>query len=273
MLLSDLETYNTVADDPYKLSEMYQKKANAATLLRSQGWIDEWTKGRLYINNALPPRIYGLPKVHKENSPLRPVVSTIGTSAYSLSRFLAEILGMTIDKELNVRNSFDFVEWERGKEIPEGYVLCSLDVVNLFTNVSVQRAIGVIIKKWNLIRRFTKVPRSTFINMVRFCMVECAFFTFNDTTYRQIYGTAIGSPLAATLANLVMDDLIETCMHTSEIDVYFIRKYVDDLILAIRPNHIDLILEVFSDYDERIKFTVELRRTWALVSWTLIFGG
>ena len=38
------------------------------------------------------PRMYGLPKTHKENIPLRPILSMIGSSQYELAKWLAEIV-------------------------------------------------------------------------------------------------------------------------------------------------------------------------------------
>ena len=42
--------------------------------------------------NPLPPRLYGLSKVHKPNIPLKPIVSAIHSPTYNLSRFLAQTL-------------------------------------------------------------------------------------------------------------------------------------------------------------------------------------
>ena len=39
-----------------------------------------------------PPRIYGLPKIHKANTPLRPTASCVNTFAYDLSSYLADLL-------------------------------------------------------------------------------------------------------------------------------------------------------------------------------------
>ena len=39
-----------------------------------------------------PPRIYGLPKKHKSNVLVRPIVSYVNTFAYDLSAYLAGIL-------------------------------------------------------------------------------------------------------------------------------------------------------------------------------------
>jgi hypothetical protein len=36
--------------------------------------------------------MYGLPKVHKPNFPLRPIISAIGTLSYKLAKFLVPLL-------------------------------------------------------------------------------------------------------------------------------------------------------------------------------------
>ena len=43
------------------------------------------TQGQQY-----PVRFYGLPKIHKSDVPLRPIISACGTSTYKLSKFLQE---------------------------------------------------------------------------------------------------------------------------------------------------------------------------------------
>ena len=42
-------------------------------------------KTAVRCSEALPPRLYGLPKIHKEDVPLRPIVSAIGSPTYNLS--------------------------------------------------------------------------------------------------------------------------------------------------------------------------------------------
>ncbi|KAJ8019710.1 hypothetical protein HOLleu_41397 [Holothuria leucospilota] len=66
--------------------------------------------------NSLSPRIYGLPKVHKEGIPLRPIVSSINSPSYNLARDLADILTPLSGKGMSyIKNSQHFVE--RAKKI------------------------------------------------------------------------------------------------------------------------------------------------------------
>ncbi len=52
------------------------------------------------------PRICGLVKIHKENNPLRPVVSTINSPVFNISEQLNKILLNIKNKDYNVKNSF-----------------------------------------------------------------------------------------------------------------------------------------------------------------------
>lgn len=127
------------------------------TLLLKSKHIDERTKRWLTSNNAVPARIYGLPKIHKPDRPLRPAVSTIGAPAYTLSKYLSRILTNIVDTEWNVHSSFRFVQQINEFVLPDEYELVSFDVVSFFTNVGIPRAIQVI-KNWNFVRRHTSTP-------------------------------------------------------------------------------------------------------------------
>ena len=44
---------------------------------------------RIRSTGSLPPMLYGLPKIHKVDVPLRPIVSGIKSPSYSLSKHIA----------------------------------------------------------------------------------------------------------------------------------------------------------------------------------------
>ena len=57
------------------------------------------------------PHIYGLPKIHKDGIPLRPVVSSRGSACHPLSCFLEEIISTLTGKSSSyIKNSAHFVE-------------------------------------------------------------------------------------------------------------------------------------------------------------------
>ena len=98
------------------------KKIDLDLLQKSQKMIfkklDEWRKLNLLgdkmerkdpiTTNTNLARMYGLPKVHKDNCPLRPVVSYIN-SPYFMVKFFNNILKSVRKPFSNIKNSFEFI--------------------------------------------------------------------------------------------------------------------------------------------------------------------
>src|SRR5699024_10003933 len=90
------------------------------------------------------------PKIHKEECPLRPIVSTMGSPTYNLAKYLAKHLQTHVGHtDSFVKNSTHFVELISDVRLDPGDILVSFDVVSLFTNVPVEDAVEII--KQNLI--------------------------------------------------------------------------------------------------------------------------
>ena len=53
---------------------------------------------RLRCSVPQPPKLYGLPKLHKPGIPMRPIVSFCGSPTYQLSKYLTTILQPLTDK-------------------------------------------------------------------------------------------------------------------------------------------------------------------------------
>ena len=58
------------------------------------------------------PRMYGLPKTHKEGTPLRPILSMVGSSHHELAKWLASILQPVLEQFSSncIKDSFTFAQ-------------------------------------------------------------------------------------------------------------------------------------------------------------------
>ena len=58
---------------------------------------------QIYPSDPIPPRLYGTIKAHKpeKNYPMRTIVSTVGTPAYGISKYLLEIIQLILNKSNN----------------------------------------------------------------------------------------------------------------------------------------------------------------------------
>ena len=103
--------------------------------------LDLKLKHKLYNSAANAARLYGLPKIHKENIPLQPIYSSINVPRYSLSKHIGSFFKCATSKDYNIKNSIELKNRLKKIELEEDDTLISLDVVSLFTNIPIYLAI------------------------------------------------------------------------------------------------------------------------------------
>ena len=95
------------------------------------------------------------------------------------------------------------------------------------------------------------------IRLLKMCL-DATYLTFRDTHYQQTFGTAMGSPVSVTVANLVMEEIESQALSTFTPAPCFWKCYVDDMCTAI-PSH---LVTPFHDHlkgvNEHIQFTLEM---------------
>ena len=111
---------------------------------KREGMIGEKLYRHLHSSDGLPPRFYGLPKIHKNGNPLRPIVSFISSPTYNLSKYVAKILKpLTGNSAYTVKNSTEFCASIADINLQDDDELVSFDVVSLFTSIPVDVAVNV----------------------------------------------------------------------------------------------------------------------------------
>ena len=101
----------------------------------------------LIPSGSKPGKLYGLAKVHKDNTPLRPVVSMVGTPEYKLAKYLDNLIKPHIPDTYLLKSTDNFIE--RLKQFPcnNSYRIVSFDVASSFTNVPLFETIELIINR------------------------------------------------------------------------------------------------------------------------------
>lgn len=257
-LLKDGNTYKELKTDP---TNIYQKNNNNL-ICRWENlmYISPNTAKYLKIQNAQPPRIYGLPKLHKKGIPLRPIVSCIQSPFEKLSKFLKNILQNIVNQNnYYIKDSVDFKNKIKNVTLPNDYTLISLDVVSLYTNVPLNLAREIIIKKWNKINKYTDIPLDEFLEAVELTL-KSTYFMYGDRFYKQIEGCAMGASISSVIAQLVMEDLEENVLGNVNFHIPFFYRYVDDCIAAIPSNKTQDILDQFNSYHNKLNFTIEIEK-------------
>jgi hypothetical protein len=112
--------------------------------LKSNEIISEHLSKELNPTGSRPGIMYGLPKVHKPNSPLRPIISAIGTHSYKLAKFLLPLLRPFSTNTFTINDTFTFVKELCELKINTNYVImASFDVKSLFTNILLDETINI----------------------------------------------------------------------------------------------------------------------------------
>ena len=90
----------------------------------------EYTQLRPHGSNSPAARFYSLPKIHKNNMPMCPIVSACGTATYNTAKFITEILQNYCGKTSSyIKDSTDFIKKIKHLSInPEEETLVSFDV-------------------------------------------------------------------------------------------------------------------------------------------------
>ena len=198
---------------------------------------DEWLA--LIEYHPRIPKIYGLPKTHKKDVPMRPIVSSIDSAPHKIGKALAKILTPLLGKisPAHLRNSGDLLNRIKHLDL-HGMSLSSLDVKSLYTNIPVHKCIDKLehyLKNTSLDLPF---PADKILKLCTLCTNLC-FFEFNGQFFKQISGLPMGSPLSGVLACLFLEFLeAGPFQYLLPPNSHYFR-YIDDTLL-IHPDHLNL---------------------------------
>ena len=205
--------------------------------------------------------LYGLPKIHKEGSPIRPIISAIGTYTYNLAKHLDEIIKPILSKSsFMIKDTFDFVNTVSQTTINQENCIVSFDVSSLFTNVPVSETIELILNR--LFKKksdtFQGLSRRNLKELLEIC-VQKSIFVFNGEYYEQIDGVSMGSPLGPLFANIFMDELEnKNFVKLKNLGVEFWKRYVDDTFVILKSaSDAKPVLDLLNTLHKNIKFTTE----------------
>lgn len=260
-LLSKGDTYKVIKKDPTQSLE--RKIGKNIKDLKDQNKIDKKTASHLTPKHSVAPRIYGLPKVHKENMPLRPIVSSINSPCYNLAKHLTDILTpLSGNGSSYIKNSQHFVERAKRIQIQPDDLLVSFDVVSLFTNVPIDDAckiIGDSLRDDDTLQYRTRMTSDEIVELTKLCLTS-TYFKWQGKYYEQQEGQSMGSPLSPVTSNIFMEHF-----ETKALDTYPLKpeawfRYVDDTFVVWRHGRDELVnfLHHLNSQHESIQFTMEI---------------
>ena len=208
--------------------------------------------------------LYGLPKTHKRQLAMRPILSATGTYNYALAKWLDAKLKPLSVNEHTITDIFAFTNEIRGVKINPGEILVSYDVSSLFTNVPLDEAIDILARKafknnWFNDTYDLNLTRTDLVDLLHVA-TEGQLFQFDGALYEQTDGVAMGSPLGPPLANVFMCSIEGSVKSQGKLPEFY-RRYVDDTLvrmpdLAAATQFLDTLNHAHS----AVSFTMEVER-------------
>ena len=216
-----------------------------------------------------PPKLYGLPKIHKPQVPLRPIVSCIGSPTYHLTKYITSLIPPLVGQTSSfIMNSQPFTKSITDIHLQPTEVMVSFDVKALFTNVPTDEALQVIhclLLEDELLGNRTELTADQVTHCLDLC-IRTTYFMYGGEYYQQKDGAAMGfpvSPVVANYLNIYMEMFEDLALRTTLAPRIW-KRYVDDTFCVMEKRHTQAFLDHLNSVRSTIKFTMELENDGSL---------
>jgi hypothetical protein len=214
------------------------------------------------INKSKSPHLYGLPKMHKLDTPFRPIVSSTGSTCYALADFFCKILSPVVgNTDSFLKNSEHFIKFIEDINLQNEDCFVSSDVVSLFTNVPVEEVLQVIRNRLITDPSFpecSQLQAEDVMELLGICLTT-TYLQFEDKFYQQKEGMAMGNSLSLVVSNIVMNTE-ETVFDTADDKPAKWLSYVGDTVVVWLhgPATLQQFIHHLNRLRPTIKFTMQV---------------
>jgi hypothetical protein len=213
---------------------------------------------------------YFLPKIHKKEVKGRPIISGNGCPTEKISAFVDDhIKGYVKRLPSYVKDTTDFIRkleffstQERNNQ-PNELILVTMDVTSLYTNIPNHEGIVSVIKM--LEPTYNRRVSLHSLSKLLTAVLHLNNFNFNENNYLQVGGTAMGTRLALSYANLFMGRLEQKLLkqlETMGLKPALYLRYIDDIFMIWDQGEEKLneFIKYMNESHNTIKFTCEYSR-------------
>jgi hypothetical protein len=263
--LSDNNFYVETPDD---FTSLHSELINSLVdYLEENQEISKKCSQYLKIPNPRTSQLYLLPKIHKNKLPMpgRPIVSANNSPTERISELADFFLKPLVQNTRSyVRDTTDFIrKLENVPNLtPENY-LCTIDVTSLYTNIPNDEGISACKNILNKYRLGYNTPSNENIIKLLEYVLHLNNFDFNGRHYLQVGGTAMGTRVAPSFANIFMADFEEKWVYNYNPQPILWLRYIDDIFMIWNhdKSSLDSFLSYLNSCHHSIKFTSEVSQT------------
>jgi hypothetical protein len=182
------------------------------------------------------PKFYLTAKIHKTPWKTRPIVSVSGSLLHGLGKWVdKQLQPFARDTNAHVKSSFEIKTLLVNlPPLPSTARLFTADAVSMYTNIDTRHGLQQVSEYLRLSKIDSGTNKGT-INMALALIMNNNILQFGNTYWKQVDGTAMGTPPAPTYAT------IYCALHEDEAvrkfgELRLFKRYIDDIIGIWVPN-------------------------------------
>lgn len=226
-----------------------------------------------------PGLFYALPKLHKTDLSIRPIISNIKHPTSNISRYIHTVLKPTAEKSKTfIKNSSDLINQLKKIKITRDTLIITADIESLYTNIPNNLGCKLTTAELYKDKSHTTKPKNadtfqTLLNNV----LSNNIFTFNEQYFIQTKGTAMGTIMAPTYANTLLKHMEETKLinnptHRQLINqTHLYKRYIDDILIIFdnKNNILQKLIETLKQTYLPLKLNITYGQTQNFLDLTL----
>eukprot|EP01026_Neomeris_dumetosa_P036576 TRINITY_DN29544_c0_g1_i1.p1 TRINITY_DN29544_c0_g1~~TRINITY_DN29544_c0_g1_i1.p1 ORF type:complete len:491 (+),score=17.83 TRINITY_DN29544_c0_g1_i1:2-1474(+) len=258
VLLQDKTIYRKLYFNPF--SRHVDQTTKLISNLRQNPNINQEFLNLLVCQRSKPPSIYCLPKLHKKGIPFRPIIASINSPDYHISKHLTYVLlPLVRSNPFSIINLHDFVKFVQNQRLLGEEIMVNLDVKAMFTSIPVEEAISQVMQLVNNFPSFSERTLLTvdqFERLLRFTSTS-TYFQYRGNYFEQVKGLPMGKPSSPALSNLFMEKTEKQIFKSCKCLPRIWQRYQDDIFIVVDRNKIEQLLKELNQIHRDIKFIFE----------------
>jgi hypothetical protein len=202
---------------------------------------------------------YGIPKLHKDPIKLRPIGPSLSWVTTDLAKWLDRQLQPVIKSiEWIIPNTIRLINLIENYHFNDDIILVTCDIESLYTSIDLGESFTVL-KRFMLDKSMFPTLLNEWVYMIIDCLtivMSNNYFTYRNTKYHQVRGTAMGCNVAPCFANLFVAAYEYEFKQYRTWPKHYVR-YIDDIFFIWERGENNLIrfLDLLNSMSPSLKFT------------------
>ena len=253
--LSDRNTYTRLPGDP--TPSLIESINSPIDSIHELGHIDTYTQAYLTPpQDTRTQHMYFLKKLHKNPYGIRPIVSGSSCTTEHISAYIDSIIKPLVPLIPSyIKDSSHVIALLEKTCIPKEALLVTIDASSVYTNIPHDEGTSAFLEAVAASQTYDLPP--DILQKLFDVVLKCNIFRFENSIYAKMQGTAMGTNMAPSYANLFMDRFKRSFLADELIQPLLLKHYIDD-ILCILPGtreELDSFLERLNRAHHKLRFT------------------